>query len=135
MFWNKPNYKAMSNKIAKLTEQIKSMQPIEKVTFIQVDAKNEGDPNNEYANGDPTYQEFVSGLLDDKRFQWLIYKRQMTMIDIMTAIPTNDPKSAEMRQRAAYRMDGMQMIIDEMVKIKRAYKIAQVPEQAEELNE
>ena len=134
-FGKKPAYKEMAKKIAKLSKQAELMKPIEKPLFVQVDPKNEGDADHDYIGGDEAYQEYVSNLLDDKRFQWLIYTRNMNMIDIMTAIPTNDPSSAEMRQRAAYRMDGIQILINDMVAIKRAYLISQQPEEREGLDE
>jgi hypothetical protein len=122
-----PDLAGMSKAIADLRAKAAALKASEqvRVVYTALDPKNEGNPAAEYAGGDPAYQEWVANLLDDKRFQWLIYKRNMQMIDIMTAIPTGEPLSAEMRQRAAYRMDGIQMLVDDMVAIKRAYILAQ----------
>lgn len=132
------DFQEMANKAIRVAnEAVKAYNDLKEsssVRYVQVDYKNEGDSDKGYENGDEAYQEWVSSLLDDSRFQWLIYKRQMGMIDVMRAIPTNDPKSAEMRQRAAYRMDGIQMLLDDMVAIKRAYKISKLPKNEEGLS-
>jgi len=135
---NDVDFQEIANKAIQVAKsavkQYNDLKESSNVRYVQVDYKNEGDPDKGYEGGDETYQEWVSSLLDDSRFQWLIYKRQMAMIDVMTAIPTNDPKSAEMRQRAAFRMDGIQMLLDAMVAMKRAYKISKLPKNEEGLS-
>jgi len=128
-----PGLAELDQQIRALSAKADTLEAKERIRYIQVEPKNEGDPKAEYAGGDPAYQEWVADLLNDTRFQWLIYKRQMQMIDIMNLIPRGDAGSAEMRQRAAYRMDGIQMLIDDMVAIKRAHMLAQLPPDKEGL--
>jgi hypothetical protein len=124
-------FRSMSARVDELNRKLQAVKDSGQVRYVQLEPKYEGDPVNEFFGGDPVYQEFVSGLLDNSSFQWLIYKRQMQMIDIMNAIPCGDQQSAEMRQRAAYRMDGIQMLINDMVSIKRAYTLAMQPQRQE----
>jgi len=128
-----------NNAIEKLSLQLSKAERLldiykrsDKVRYLQVQAINEGDPEKEYADGDVEYQKWVSELLDNPRFQWFMYKRQMEFVDIMNQIPNSDPKTDEMRVRAAHRMDGVCRLIDTMAAIKRAYLISKEPKQQQE---
>lgn len=132
--YGNPEIEELKKKVAELSARAVDLAGREVVRYVQLDPKNEGDPARDYVGGDASYHEYVSSLLDDSRFQWLIYKRQMQMVDIMNATPRGDPESAEMRMRAAYRMDGLQMLIDDMVAMKRAHLISKMPVKEEGLS-
>ncbi len=103
----------------------------DKVRYLQVEFINEGDQDKNFEGGDADYQQFISELMDAPKFQWFLYKRQMEFVDVMNQIPNSDPKSAEMRIRAAHRMDGVCMLINTMAAIKRAYLISTGTQESE----
>jgi len=124
--------------IEKLSLQVSDAQKLldiyrrsDKVRYLQVEFINEGDQDKEFEGGEKDYQQFISELMDDPKFQWFLYKRQMEFVDVMNQIPNSDPKSAEMRIRAAHRMDGVCRLIDTMAAIKRAYLISTQPKEEE----
>jgi hypothetical protein len=126
--------KELSERADQLEHIVHATQGKTNVRYVQIQAFNEGDPRNDYLGGSDQYQEWVVALLDDDRFKWLIHKTNMEFIDIMKAINPGDSNSAEIRIRAAHRMDGIQMLIERMEAIRRArqaYLRAEAEKEAE----
>lgn len=121
----------MSLQISNAEKLLDIYKRSDKVRYLQVDFIDEGDQDKSFEGGDKDYQQFISELMDDAKFQWFLYKRQMEFVDIMNQIPNSDPKSDEMRVRAAHRMDGVCRLIDTMAAIKRAYLISTESKESE----
>ena len=77
-----------------------------------------------YEHDDPNYIEGIAALLDDDRFTFFLEDTMHDFIDIIRKIEPGDPESEVKRTRAAYRMDGIQFLINKISEIRARHLTA-----------
>jgi len=90
--------------------QIKEQAQYPKYTRIQV-----------FTEDDDEYFQYTAKLLEDPKFKFLLEDTMRDLMEIMQKINPGDPESVEKRTRAAYRMDGIQLLINKLAEYRAAY--------------
>lgn len=76
-----------------------------------------------YDQNDDKYIEYIGKLLEDDRFKFFLEDTMHDLIVVMQKINPGDAESKEKRERAAYRMDGIQFLINKIAEIRGKYFI------------
>ena len=84
---------------------------------------------------DPGFIEYIAGLMDDERFRFFLEDTMNDFVVILRKINPGDPESADKRLKAAYRMDGVQFLVNKLAEIRSAHLQLQAIARAEKEGE